>query len=119
MPRGRLAEPAARAGDDDDLTSMFCVMAGSLIVQGNDPCAGDGARARTQCRSAAGGRHQLLGIALALDMDLSRRALDLGQIIGAQRDIGRAEVFFQAMQRGGAGYRMIQGFCASSQASAI
>jgi hypothetical protein len=64
-------------------------------------------------------RHQLLGIALALDMDLGRRALDLGQIIGAQRDIGRAEVSSRRCSLVVPGIGMIHGFCASSQASAI
>jgi hypothetical protein len=36
---------------------------------------------------AAGGGHQLLGI-----------ALDLGEIIGDQRDIRRGEVLFQPME---------------------
>jgi hypothetical protein len=40
---------------------------------------------------AAGGGHQLLGIVLAL-------ALDLGEIIGSQRDIRRGEVLFQQME---------------------
>jgi hypothetical protein len=40
----------------------------------------------------------LLGIALALDLDLGRRALDLGGIIGAQLDIRRGEVLFQPLE---------------------
>jgi hypothetical protein len=44
----------------------------------------------------------MLGVALALDMDLGRRALDLGGVIGGQLDVRRAEVLLQPMQLCGA-----------------
>jgi hypothetical protein len=54
----------------------------------------DGTRAwaRIGGRSEAGGGHELLGVALAFDLDLGRRALDLGEVIDGQLDVGRAEM---------------------------
>jgi hypothetical protein len=40
----------------------------------------------------------LLGTALALDLDLGRHALDLGGIIGGQRDIRRGEGLLQPLE---------------------
>src|SRR3981081_1074764 len=44
--RGCLAEPAARAGDDDDLAVDVLRHGCSLKFRGDDQCAGDDARAR-------------------------------------------------------------------------
>jgi hypothetical protein len=51
--------------------------------------------ARVAAASAADSLHEMLGVALALDMDLGRGALDLGEVISGQLDARRAEVLLQ------------------------
>jgi hypothetical protein len=69
------------------------------------PHAATPARARFGGRLATGGGHQMLGVALALDLNLGRGALDFGEVLRCQLDFRRAEVFLQPMQLGGAGDR--------------
>jgi hypothetical protein len=47
----------------------------------------------------------MLGVALALDVNLGRRALDLCEVVSGQLEISRPQIFFQRMQLGGAGNR--------------
>ena len=42
----------------------------------------------------------MLGIALALDPNLGRGALDFGEVLRCQLDVHRAEVFLQPIQLG-------------------
>ena len=48
---------------------------------------------------------QMRRIARALHRDAVERAANLGQIVGRQRHAGRADIFLQPVQLGGAGDR--------------
>src|SRR4051794_23573978 len=64
----------------------------SRRAQSPHTACGGGLRAA----SAAGGGQKVLGVAFALDLNLGRRALDLGEVIGGQLDVGRAQGLLQA-----------------------
>ena len=71
-------------------------------------------------RSEAGGRHQPLGVALALDLDLGRGALDLARDRRRSASTSAAPMFSSSRcSLVVPGIGTIQGCCASSQASAI
>ncbi len=60
---------------------------------------------------------ELGGVAVPLHW-IRAGILEFGEVVGGQLEIRRAEVLFQALHATGAGNRRIQGFWASSQASA-
>jgi hypothetical protein len=70
-------------------------------------------------RSQAGHPFQVLGVAGAVHLDLRGAGLDLGEVTGGELDVGGADVLLQPSGPAGAGDGTIQGFWASSQASAI
>ncbi len=81
----------------------LALVARAASAQGLRPWTGRGS---VVCgRSAPGGGHQMLGIALALDLNLGRGTLDFGEVLRCQLDVRRAEVFLQPMQLGSAGNR--------------
>ena len=94
--RGGFPEPAARAGDDDDLVlDPFRHGLTSSNVRFGAPSG----------RSAAGQPLKRLGVPIPFDLDLRGGALDLAEIDRREFKSGRSDVLPQTVEFRGAGDR--------------
>ena len=111
MPGRRFAQPAARAGDDDDLVlRCYCVMSLFRFA----------AAVGSRRPSRAGIRCRCLGIARALHRDLPTTARSISRRSSAVSSTAAAPMFSSSRCSFVVpGIGTIHGFCASSQASAI